>query len=257
MLNKLPVFLSVFTVLLIIFTGPVFGETVTVSAGNYAPWTGKNLEGGGPYLQVVREVFNRAGYGVEFKFYPWKRALVLARKGKVHASAYWWTSKRREKDFYFSKPLSWDRVVFFYRKENPVKEWEDLEDLKEFRIGVTRGHTYTDEFWRQAEEGVLNFDKANNDLNNFQKLINGRIDVFASEKARGYTLLHKHFPEEKVARVSHSPKPLTITPCHLIFSRALENSSKLLQEFNEQLTELKKEDDYDSYWEDINARKRK
>ncbi|MBS3808800.1 MAG: transporter substrate-binding domain-containing protein [Desulfobacterales bacterium] len=255
MLNKLLFFLSVLAVLLVIFCGPVFARTITISTGNYVPWTGKDLEKGGPYLQVVREVFNRAGYAVKFKFYPWKRALIMSREGKFDASAYWATSEKRREDFYQSEPLAWDRVVFFYRKEKPLKDWDGFKDLKEYRIGVTRGYTYTDEFWKQTEKRNLNFDKANNDLSNFRKLIRGRIDLFPCEKIRGYTLLDKHFSEEIAARVSHCQKSLTITSCHLIFPKALEGSSELLKKFNEQLKALKEEGDYDSYWENINGGK--
>ncbi|MCF8111864.1 MAG: transporter substrate-binding domain-containing protein [Desulfobacteraceae bacterium] len=255
MLNKSLFVLSVLAGLLVIFCGPVLALTITISTGNYAPWTGKNLEDGGPYLRVVREVFNRAGYVVEFKFYPWKRALIMSKEGKVDASAYWATSEQRKEDFYQSEPLAWDRVVFFHRKEKPLKDWEDFKDLREYRIGVTRGYTYTDEFWKQAGQGVLNFDKANNDLSNFRKLIRGRIDLFPCEKIRGYTLLDKHFTEEAAARVSHCQKPLAITSCHLIFPKAVEGSSELLKKFNEQLKALKEEGDYDSYWENINSAK--
>ena len=206
-------------------------------------------------MGVVREVFNRAGYDVKFKFYPWKRALIMSREGKFDASAYWATSEQRKEDFYQSEPLAMDRVVFFHRKEKPLKDWQNFKDLKEYRIGVTRGYTYTDEFWKQAEEGVLNFDKANNDLSNFRKLIHGRIDLFPCEKIRGYTLLDKHFQEEEAARVSHCQKPLTITSCHLIFPKAREGAPELLKKFNEQLKALKEEADYDRFWEHINVRK--
>lgn len=223
---------------------------LTISTGNYVPWTGEDMEFGGPYLRVIRAVFERAGFDVKFEFYPWKRALAQALNEEVQASAYWAASRRRRKRFYQSKPLAKDRVVFFYRRDNPLKGWQSFEALADYKIGVTRGYTYTDEFWHQVKKGLLDIDRANKDLNNFKKLVHGRIGLFPCEKRRGYYLLREKLSPAKAAQISHCTKPLTVTTCHLLFTKSDPDSRRLRRIFNKQLKRLKQETEYSKYWED-------
>ena len=230
-------------------------ETVSISTGAWAPWAGKDLPNNGFVLHVVKEAFNNVGYNVNYKFFPWKRAYSMLVDGKVQASAYWYQSEKRKKDCYYSDQLTNEKIVFFYQKTNPLKDWEKLEDLKGYKIGASRGVTYTDKFWEMGEQGVLNLDVANDDLTNFKKLVKGRIDIFPSAEIMGYKTLRDNFSPEVVNSIESSSKPLHTSTGHLLFPKSRDDAQKLLSDFNKGLKQLKDSGRYDELLDDVLAGK--
>ena len=224
-------------------------KTITIATGEWAPWTGMDLPYNGFVCRVVEDVFSRAGYEVDFAFYPWQRAYAMILQGRADASAYWYISDRRKEDAYYSDPLTREKIVFFHLKTEPMADWETLADLEPYRIGVSRGNTYTDELWEMGEQGVLTLDKADGDLANFRKLLAGRIDIFPCSKLRGYTLLNAHFSEGTVALLAHHETPLDEPTGHLIFPRGKDGSLALKRVFNAHLRQLRDEGVYRKYIE--------
>lgn len=226
-------------------------DTIAIATGEWAPFTGEHLEHNGPVCHVVNDIFKGAGYEVSFSFYPWQRAYQILKSGDVPVSAYWYKSKERQKHGYYSDALTHETIVFYYLQNNPINNWETLSDLNGLRIGASRGNTYTDKFWRLAHEGKLSVDLADNDLKNFKKLLNGRIDIFPCSKARAYELIHKNFPEPAARTIHYHPKPLSELTGHLLFSKAHPQAKQLRQLFNDQLQRLKQQGLFDSYFHDI------
>jgi polar amino acid transport system substrate-binding protein len=230
-------------------------DSVTISTGEWAPWSGKDLPHNGFVLHVVKEAFKNAGYNVQYKFYPWKRAYSMVASGKVQASAYWYESDKRKQDCYYSDKLTEEKIVFFYKKTNPMSDWKSLEDLQDYKIGASRGVTYTDKFWKLAEQGVLDLDVANDDLTNFKKLVKGRIDIFPSAQVMGYKLLRDNFSPEVVETIETNPKPLATTTGHLLLPKNRDDAQELLKAFNQGLQELKDSGRYDKLLDDVLAGK--
>lgn len=234
-------------------TGFAFGETVTISTGEWSPWAGKDLPKNGFVLHVVKEAFQNSGYDVEYKFYPWKRAYIMLERGNVQASAYWYPSEKRKEKCYYSNKLTEEKVVFFHKKSTSLNDWKTLEDLKEYKIGVTRGNTYTDKFWKLGDKGVLNFDVANTNLINFKKLVNDRVDIFPNPLIMGQKILQDNFSQDVAESIVSNNKPLRSTTGHLIFSKSRDDAEKLLQAFNSGLQQLKESGLYDTYLQDLIA----
>jgi polar amino acid transport system substrate-binding protein len=235
--------------------GAPAAEIITIATLEYSPWTGKNLKFNGFVNHVITEAFRRKGYPVKFTYLPWKRAVIETKNGDYSALSYVYLSKDREKEFYLSDPISEEKIVFFHLKSNPVKDWETLDDLKKYKFGATRGYTYTKEFWQAAESKRINVDIADSDKQNFQKLFVGRIDIFPSGLANGYSLLQKEFDVSKSHLLTYHPKPLSQTTGHLAFTRNRKNSENLLRIFNQGLAELKEVGLYDQFVADLLAGK--
>ena len=161
--------------------------------------------------------------------------------GQHSALSYVYWSKDREKEFYLSDPISEEKIVFFHLKSNPIKDWKTLEDLKNYKFGATRGYTYTKAFWDAAKTRPLMVDVTNSDLQNFKKLLAGRIDIFPSGLVNGNSILQKEFDASKSHLLSIHPKPLSKTTGHLAFTKSRKNSESLLRIFNQGLAEMKKE----------------
>ena len=239
-----------------LFVDSLFAEeTITIATLDYAPWTGKNLKNNGFVNHVIDEAFKRKGRMVKFTYLPWKRAVAETESGQYSALSYVYWSKDREKEFYLSDPISEEKIVLFHLKSNPIKDWKTLEDLKEYKFGATRGYTYTKEFWDAANSKQLLVDVANSDLQNFKKLLAGRIDIFPSGLVNGTSILKKEFDAGKLQLLSVHPKPLSITTGHLAFTRRRDNSESLVRIFNQGLAQLKKEGVYDQFRDDLLAGK--
>jgi len=230
-------------------------EVITVATLEYAPWTGKNLKFNGFVNHVITEAFRHKGFSVKFTYLPWKRAVMETKNGNYSALSYVYLSKDREKEFYLSDPISTEKIVFFHLQSNPIKNWKTLDDLKEYKFGVTRGYTYTKEFWQAVESKRLKVEVADSDKQNFKKLFAGRIDIFPSGFVNGYSLLQKEFGAGKSHLLAYHPKPLSETTGHLAFSRRRQNSESLRQVFNQGLAELKEAGLYDQFVVDLLAGK--
>lgn len=251
-------FLSIWTLVLgswlSVYSAPA-EETITIATLEYAPWTGKNLKSNGFVNHVISEAFQRKGYTVKYTYLPWARGVAETKNGNYSALSYVYWSKDREKEFLLSDPISEEKIVFFHLKSNPMNDWKTLEDLKHYKIGATRGYTYTKEFWLAAKTKRLIVEATHSDLQNFKKLLAGRIDIFPSGLVNGASILRKEFNASQSQLLTSHPKPLSETTGHLAFAKSRKNSENLLQIFNQGLAELRQSGLYDRYRNNLLAGK--
>lgn len=226
-------------------------KVVTISTGEWAPWAGEKIPENGFVLHVVREIFENAGYKVNYQFVPWKRAIIILERGKVDASAYWYKDNKRDSFAYHSEPVTNEKLVFFYRKTNPFKEWNSYEDLKGLKIGLARGNTYPDELQKLINDKVLSADVAGQDLFSFRKLVHGRIDVLPIAEVMGNEILSKEFTSSIQATIDYSSKPLTVTTGHILFSKNRVKAKEYLEVFNKGLKQIKDNGIYDKYFDNL------
>lgn len=225
-------------------------ERLQISTGEFSPWADEQAAHQGFVNRVIRAAFRRQGYTVEFSFWPWKRALVAARNGKVDATSFWYLSDEKQRDFYYSDPISEHRELFFYLKKRNLPPWEQLADLSALKIGATRGYTYTDHFWQMAGSGQLTVYEANTDELNFKKLLAGRIDVFPAGEVAGWRVLNAMAdkPEDTFAVME---KPLANQSGHLLFPRETGRSEQLRKAFNAGLKSLREDGTYQQYYQEM------
>lgn len=221
---------------------------INISTGEWSPWSGKEVPNNGFVLHIVREVFENAGYKVNYQFVPWKRAIIILEKGKVDASAYWYKDEKRDAFAYHSEPVTNEKQVFFYKKTTPVNDWNSLEDLKGFKIGLSRGITYPEELQNLIDSKVLTGEVVNDDLLNFRKLVHGRIDLFPGAEVAGNEILSKEFPPDTQETIGYSSKPLSVTTGHILFSKKSPKAEEYLKVFNEGLQKIRESGTYDNYF---------
>ena len=232
--------------------GTPAAETIHITTGEFTPWTSANLKHGGFTNHVISEAFKLEGYDVKFTFYPWKRTYEAAKDGNgFQATSYWYPSEERARDYFYSHPLQIDRTVFFHLKDSPLPNWKTLDDLKGKRIGATREYTYTPEFWAAQKSGRLNIQVANSDEVNFNKLINGRIDLFPAELQLGRRLLNQVFGLDVAETVGYHVNPLVAPTGHLLISKQIENGEELASKFNQGLAKLIESGRYAQFQQDL------
>ncbi|RMF14606.1 MAG: hypothetical protein D6758_11220 [Gammaproteobacteria bacterium] len=183
---------------------------------------------------------------------PWKRAMETARSGKYAATSFWFYSQDREADFIHSDPVMNMKTVFFHLRTTPVPEdWSSLEQLRGFRIGATRGYTYTKDFWELAQQGTLQVDVVTDDEQNMRKLLAGRIQAFPIDELTGWDLLNRKFAPAQKDLLTTTRRPLVTGSGYLLISRKFPNATQLAEKFNAGLKMLKDEGLLEHYQDDL------
>ncbi|MBF0287580.1 MAG: transporter substrate-binding domain-containing protein [SAR324 cluster bacterium] len=217
---------------------PHYHDTIRLTNGEWPPYLSYDLQYYGFASRIVKEAFALEGIKVEYGFFPWKRAYLLAQQGKWDGSVVWHSTAERKKDFLFSDGVIKDYQVFFHLKSYAF-DWNSLEDLTGILIGGTSGYVYNKEFDQAVRSGKLKIVYENSDEINLRKILWGRIKIFLADREVGFYLLNKHFTPAEIDLFTHHPKPLKIETLHLILSKKIPSNPSRLISFNKGLHRLK------------------
>lgn len=213
-------------------------DTIRITNGEWEPFLSEYSFHYGIASHIVSEAFKAEGITVEWRFFPWQRAFVLAQEGTDwDASCCWWPSDDIRQDFLLSEPVSQSSTVFFHRSDDTF-DWETLDDLQGLRVGSTLGYDYGNAFTAAVESGKIALDEAPEDEQSWKKLLIGRIDILPNDPIVGYTQIRGIFPPEDAKRLTHHPKVLQTETLNLIISKQSKNAEFFLQKFNAGLQKL-------------------
>ncbi|OQY58276.1 MAG: hypothetical protein B6245_12665 [Desulfobacteraceae bacterium 4572_88] len=233
---------------LLSFSATAFAEDVSIriTNGEWPPFLSEKILHYGVVSRIITEAFGAEGIRVEYGFFPWKRAFLLAQKGKWDGSAVWSFSENRDQYFYFSNPVIQSKWVFFHLKTTKF-DWKTVDDLKGFRIGATLEYEYKKDFEDAEKAGKINVQRVPKDEQNFEKLLRGRIDIFPQDLDAGYEMLNNIFSKEDIQKFTHHPRPIKDSPFHLILSKEVERNKEMLVRFNRGLKHLQESGKVDQY----------
>lgn len=166
-------------------------QAINISTLNWPPYTADHLPQGGAATAVVRAALATQGYGVEVRFWPWKRAIAKARYGDEDIVAYFPGYHCRHDpngDFLRSDALGATPLGFAEHADAP-HDWETLDDLTGKRIGTVVGYANTEAFDQRVEAGIQRVITSSDDVSNLTKLANQEIDLAAIDRfVMAYTL---------------------------------------------------------------------
>lgn len=144
----------------------------------------------------LRAATARAGVAAEFALLPWKRAYTAALQ-RPDACVYSTTrTPEREALFKWVGPLDTAHWVLMGRADRPL-HLTSLEQARAYRIGTYHGDA-RDSYLRGLGFTV---DTAPTDLLNPQKLLQGRIDLWAASWREGSTVLARHGWDQRIVPV--------------------------------------------------------
>jgi len=155
--------------------------------------------------RIVKMVFDEMKTDIgNISTYPWKRAIVMLKKGKADAlfSANY-TQDRTAFAFYPEEPIVISPWIMWVRKENPLK-FESFEDLIGKKVGVVRGYSYTPEFWSFIKKHKIYAEVVNDEMN-FKKLSAGRVDFIVAELGNGLFISRTIKLDEKIIPLLNNP----------------------------------------------------
>ena len=226
-------------------------ESVRLTNGEWPPFLSEDLEHYGVASRIVTEAFAEEGITVEYGFFPWKRAFMLAQKGQEQKERWdgtlvWSYSDERVQDFYFSDAVIHSSFVFFHLKTTAF-DWNTIDDLKDFKIGATLGYNYGEDFETAEKDGMIKVHRVAEDEQNFIKVLKGRIQIFPQDVDVGYAMLHKQFTKEEAELFTHHPLPVKAVPFSLILSKNVDGNEQLLDVFNRGLKTLRESGKIDQY----------
>ncbi|GLK88172.1 substrate-binding periplasmic protein [Pseudomonas turukhanskensis] len=213
-------------------------DEVRLTNGEWPPYLGQSLPHQGIASRIVAEAFALEGITVQWDFYPWARALMLAQRGQRAGTAVWLRNEQRDHDFYVSDPVVDSSYYLFHRKDHPI-DWQDVHDLKGLQIGGANGFDYGAAFQQAEADGSLTVRRQTNEQVGLRQLLAGRIDVFPMDKTVAFDMLHQHFSAAERAQLTFSPKPLRSDTLHLMLSRAVPGNAELIARFNDGLKQLR------------------
>lgn len=135
----------------------------------------------------LRSALTRAGVAYEIALLPWQRAYTAALQGPQTCVYSTTRTPEREAQFKWVGPLDTAHWVLMGRTDRKLA-LASLEQARGLRIGTYHGDA-RDAYLRSRGFAT---DAAPNDFLNPQKLLQGRIDLWAASWRRGSTVLQKH-----------------------------------------------------------------
>lgn len=232
---------ALIVILSIIYICPNFSETVRITSGDWPPYTSQQDISINYLEDITTQAFKEIGYVVEYGYFPWKRSFEYAKNGVWDASIGWLWNEERDSHFYYSAPISNLNFVILYLKSNPVK-YENVDDLKKYRIGGVRGYSYGDEFDKYIKSNKLKYYVYNSDSQIINLVLKGRIDgVIIDSRVANYLIDSEYSQFADKIELGHVTASAEI---YIIFSKN-DRGKKLRDSFNQGLITLKESAQYE------------
>ena len=149
---------------------------VRLATLEWEPYIGTRMPDQGYTAALVRAAFARQGMDVKIEFYPWARALHLARTGAVDGLMPEYFNPSREAEFEYSAAFPGGPLVLYKRRGEAIAFATDpvqqqgaaLRALKGKRFGVVRGYLNTPVF---DAASYLKKEEASDDATNLRTLV--------------------------------------------------------------------------------------
>lgn len=182
-------------------------ETLTVAISDFPPSIDLSDKHYGIHGTIVLNALNRIGQPYQIKIFSWSRIAQMLDTQDI-CSFGWVKNKDRLTRWQYSVPYHADISYLWGRKDNQLN-LASLEDATHYRIGVTRGFSYGQQFddvLRKVET-----DEGFDDTVNLRKLLGGRIDLFPGQALIIKPILASRFAEQadelepklEINRLSH------------------------------------------------------
>ena len=220
-----------------------------IATSDYLPFSSTSLPHNGFVNHVVSEAYRRMNIEVAYESVSWARGYKDTREGKYDATSFWYADKKHDAHFITGPAITNERLVFFKHKKTKVKAWQDYDDLKGYRIGLTRGYTYTKGLWEYAENNEFYISIVNSDTVNLKMLLLDRIDLFPIGELTGWSILEREFPSSHHHLIDTVDKELAHMTGHILFPKSLPNSQDLANQLSEGVKRMEQDGSLDKFKE--------
>jgi polar amino acid transport system substrate-binding protein len=218
------------------------GEKMRFAIGNFQPYFSDDMPEKGAIAVVVRAAMAASDVDVEFDFYPWSRALEMAKRGEVAGSPGWTRTPERDADFIFSEPFVNCVDGVFFLKDKPLA-FSSVKDFRGRRIGVIVNLTYGAEFADGLARGDFRVEAAPASENLVRMLLLGRVDAVVLNRSVAAQVL-AGLSKEEAERIQASDTPFLLKPWRLAVGKSHPEAKKIIAAFDAGLSKIRRNGSY-------------
>ena len=214
-------------------------KTVSLMVNTWSPYVDQELPGQGVAMELVTELFSRAGYQTEIKVEAWQRAMEGVRVGLYDALGATWYTKAREQDFIYSEPYLENDLIMLKLRALPG-DYLELSHLAGSRLGVLADYEYGIDF---AAISGLTLVPENHDIQSLLNLINRKVDFVIGDRRALVVQLDEFLSSQKSLLVE-VPLNLPTRPLYIAASRSGAQSQEIVDAFNSALAAARSDGSY-------------
>jgi len=246
-------------------------ELKLLTGGDYAPFTGQALPGGGLITEIVNAAFEAAPYPVTFSLTwedDWGQHLDPLLSRKEYDVGFPWLRPDCRQDpenfrcrFHFSEPLFEMLILLFVRADGEVRFREDA-DIAGLTLCRPEGY-YTHDLNRPdrqwLDQGVIELVQPASLGECFELLMAGEVDGVPVNEFTGRMKVREMGLGEQVAPIGD--RPISLEGLHVLISKTHPRGTTFLYRFNAGLRSLKESERYQAildrqmsaFWERLAA----
>ncbi|MBL4941500.1 MAG: transporter substrate-binding domain-containing protein [Colwellia sp.] len=181
-------FISLAVFILSTFASSACGTSFTLLTEELPPFSINNGgSGAGVSIDIVSQLFTRAGFDYHIKIVPWKRAVVTSLNDENTCVFSMPRNQEREASYHWISPIIITQTGFYTRDDSPHK-LVTIDDAKGLKIGTYNGSAVAEYLTSWGYEVKL----TTKDAQNIYKLYNKRIDVWAADTLSAKYLANEH-----------------------------------------------------------------
>lgn len=228
-------------ILCLSWASPACAEsTLRIMATEWPPVSSSDPANPGVVIEFINAAFALSGINVEYDFDPWPRNFVEIKSGHYFAATPYTKTPERQKHFKFSEPyLKATITVFFNKKALPDYDYEEMDSLRQYRVGVLKGWFSTEEW---AKHGIK-YEVVGCPTQAFKMLARGRLDLFVFDRWSGTNYMKQLDISEAEVGIASSPYRTVLV--HLMASKTYPGADRYLAIFNANAAKLKDSDTLD------------
>ncbi len=136
-------------------------------------------------LEIGTALCEHLGCSLKADLFPWERVLIYMKNGAYDITFPIQRKPEREAFLIFSDVILEDRVFVWHLKgrKDALPDWQTIEDLTPFTIGIVSGYTYQAQMDEAIEKNIIKTDKVSSAEFNFKKLLGNRFDAFLESES--------------------------------------------------------------------------
>ncbi|MCP4597582.1 ABC transporter substrate-binding protein [Neptuniibacter sp.] len=227
-------------------------EVILATTLHYPPY--EYREDGKPKglaVDIVKEALHRVGVEqIEFRFFPWKRAVFVTEHGERDLLFNAGKNEPRKKwGYYVDSVLIQQSYVLFKRKTDQFGVKPDFSNVDDKDISIRAGYLYGSGAFRQALDShrFHKVELANSTEQSVRQLLNERVDMFVGDLLPVMFYLQEKGLEDKIDIVLHQGERMEVLSwsTYLLFSK-LRVSPEFVEQVRLAMEQMKADGTFDS-----------
>jgi len=225
----------------------LFSKTIKIVTLQYPPYEyEQNNLAKGINVEIIKEAFKRANIGIQIKFLPWSRALIMVKNGYADAIldiAY--TKERTDFLHYTNSELNTINWTAFKKKGRDVSINENFSNSNELTVGITNSFQYGGIIQELIDnKRFKDIQVVSNYYLNIEKLIANRFDIFFGIKANTLYLINQmnYIEQVEIVKTSNSNEEYIFDSYNTFIAFSKKTTTKkLVTKISDILHEMKKD----------------